>query len=258
MSIQIIDHEGAIEHGTLLWIGDRESSAYQDAYEFCESHVSQLAYRQDLKSALLRPATSVRTIVCCRDNDSAESIELFQMLCRLHADAKAILLLGPLCAGSRPSPGAVFDVPTISWNQWESFLPAYLRRCGWANQPTLRPQSIAVVASSYANASALLTIASSHRSTTVWCRPSQLSRLRNFDEVWWDDSATEGASWKDLMSRLVEPPLESVWISGNVTPNSKRAAIDAGVNLVIAKPGDFSLLIDRLAGAQANHRRRAA
>ncbi|WP_182868038.1 hypothetical protein [Stieleria mannarensis] len=258
MSMQLVDHGGAMDHGTLLWIGDRDADAFSDAYDFCESHVSQLAYRVDLNTALLRPASAVRTILCCRDNDSAESIELFQTLCRLHADAKAFLLLGPLCAGARPAPSDLFDVPTITWHQWESFLPGYLRRCGWANQPSAAPESIAVVASSYANASALLSIASSGRASAVWCRPDQLATLRHFDEVWWDDSATQGESWEDLMNRLADPDCQHVWISGNVTPKTKFAARGAGVDLVIAKPGDFTLLIDRVAGGSGIQQRRAA
>lgn len=258
MSMQICDHESAIDHGTLLWVGDRDSSVYYHAYDFCETHVSQLAFRRDLKSAIERPSTSVRTILCCRDNDSAESVELFHELCRLHPDAKPLLLLGPLCAGSRPSPGDLFDVTTINWHDWESFLPAYLRRCGWANQPIGRPQSIAVVASNSANASALLTIASAGKASAIRCRPDQLASLRHFDEIWWDDSATSGHSWADLLGRVQEPARENVWISSDVTPLSRRTAIEAGIDLVIAKPGDYSLLINRVVGSTGLEQRRAA
>ena len=258
MPMQFIDQETAIDYGTLLWIGDRDSEVYRDAYEFCESHVSQLAHRPDLRAAIMRPATAVRTIVCCRDNDSSESLDLFQMICRLHDQAKAFLLLGPLCAGSRPSPTETFEVPSIRWHEWESLLPGYLRRCGWANQPVERPRSIAVIASSFANASALLTIASSGRASAVWCRPHQLSALRHFDEIWWDDSSMSGEDWEGLLNRQKAMRAEHVWVSGDVTPRSKRAAIDAGVSLVIAKPGDFSLLIDRVADQSVDHERRAA
>ena len=258
MAMQIVDHELALEHGTLLWIGDRDSVAFCDAYDFCESYVAQLAYRKDMDSALARPASAVRTILCCRDNDSAEAVDQFQRLCRQHPEAKAVLLLGPLCAGSRPSPSDLFDLPTIKWHEWESFLPAYLRRCGWANQQIEQPSSIAIVASSYANASALLAIATSGSASALWCRPDQLASLHHFDEIWWDDSATQGRSWNELFGRLNQLPRKSVWISGSVTPRSKFEAIDAGVDLVIAKPGDFSLLIQRVSGATGFQQRRAA
>ena len=258
MSMQFSDHENAVDHGTLVWIGDRDSSSYRDAYRFCDAHVSQLAHRPDLQAAITRPSTAVRTILCCRDNDSSESIDLFGDVCRLHGDAKAILLLGPLCAGSRPSPSDLFDVPSINWHEWESFLPRYLRRCGWAKQPSQRPQSIAIVASSYSNASALMTIASSGLASATWCRPDQLASLRHFEEIWWDDSSTTGRGWDHLMGRLREPSRTNVWVSGNVTPRSKRTAHDAGVDLVIAKPGDFSLLIDRVACENAQRGRHAA
>lgn len=260
--MQLSDHEDAIDHGTLLWIGDRDSAVFCDAYDFCDTHVAQLAYRPELSTAILRPATTVRTIVCCRDNDSSQAITDFQTICQQHAEARAFLLLGPLCAGSRPSPADLFDAPAVRWHEWESVLPGYLRRCGWANQPVDRPGSIAVVASSFANASALLTIAAAGQSSTVWCRPDQIATLGDFDEIWWDDSATRGRSWDDLFNRLQAPATANVWVSGDVTPRSKRIAIEAGVSLVIAKPGDYSLLIERVAGQGAgpgvDQERRAA
>jgi hypothetical protein len=258
MPVQPIDPETAIDYGTLLWVGDRDSEVYRDAYRFCDSHVSQLAHRPDLRTAITRPSSAVRTIVCCRENDSAEALDLFRMICRLHDQANAFLLLGPLCAGSRPSPSETFEVPSIRWHEWESLLPAHLRRCGWANQSVERPQSIAVVASSYANASALLAIAASGQASAVWSRPHQLSSLRCFDEIWWDDSSTSGADWAELLNRQCLMHSRHIWVSGDLTPQSKRAAIDAGVGLVIAKPGDFSLLIDRVTNQSLDHERRAA
>jgi hypothetical protein len=258
MSMQFSGQEDAIDHGTLLWIGDRDSIPFRDAYDFCEACVSQLAYRSDLDAAIDRPASSVRTILCCRENDSTETIERFQRVCGLYRDAKAILLLGPLCAGARPSAGELFDAPAFHWHQWESFLPAYLRRCGWANRPVWRPQSIAIVAASHSNASALLTIASSGQASAVWCRPEQLGSLHHFDEIWWDDSATIGHSWADLLGRLSDPPPRSVWISNHVTPGEKKSALAAGIELVIVKPGDFSLLIGRVAAADSLQGRQAA
>ena len=255
---QLIDQQAAIDYGTLLWIGDRDSDVYRAAYEYCESHVSQLAHRSDLPTAIKRPSTAVQTIVCCQNNDSSETLELFRMICRLHDQANAILLLGPLCAGARPSPAENFDVPSIRWHEWESLLPRYLRRCGWTKQPATQPRSIAVVASRYANASALLAIASAGQAPAVWSRPHQLPSLHGFDEIWWDDSSTLGENWLELLNRPYVTRCEHVWVSGDVTPRSKRAAIDAGVGLIIAKPGDFSLLIDRVALQDQDHERRAA
>lgn len=258
MSLTFPDPESVVDHGTLLWVGDRDAEAFCDAYDFCESHVAQLAYRCDLRSALLRPATSVRTILCCRDNDATDSLQWFGELRKQHRDARTLLLLGPLCSGARPSPGSLFDVPTVRWHDWQSQLPAYLRRCGWANESQATTESVAVVAASYANASSLLTIATAGGRPAVWCRPEQRSSLRNFDEIWWDDSATIGRSWSELLGKLEHSPREQVWVSSDVHPRSRREALQAGINLVIAKPGDFSLLIERVCGSVGVTRRHAA
>lgn len=258
MSIQINGQDTTSNHGTLMWIGDRDSITFRDAYAFCDRHVSQLAYRENLQSAIERVATSVRTMIYCRDNDSAHSAEHFRQARELYTDAKSILLLGPLCAGARPSASDLFQVPSVIWHQWESVLPAYLRRCGWANRPASPPNSIAVVAASYTKASALLAIASSGGASTIWCRPNQVAVLRQFDEVWWDDSATASEDWSQLLGRHFDDATDHVWISGHLTPNSKQRAIESGMELVITKPGDLSLLINRVTGQRIHQDRHAA
>ena len=114
--------QGRAEQGTLLWIGSREPAVYRDAYAYCDCETTQVAYRSDLSSAIERPATDVKLIVLCCDNDSSERVTTFSELRRRHESADAVLLMGPLCAGSRPSPTTRFDAPGIYWHQWDSTL----------------------------------------------------------------------------------------------------------------------------------------
>ncbi|MCO8122690.1 hypothetical protein NHH03_13160 [Stieleria sp. TO1_6] len=250
--------DGPLDHGTLLWIGDRRSTAFRPVYEFCDSRVAQIAYRPDLSSAVARPAQAVRTILYCRENDSAVDEALFQSLRQLHPDADVNLLTGPLCAGSRPAPGLLLAAPAIDWHQWESQLPQSLRHCGSGKLSPRRVNSVAVVAANYANATALLEIAGSGQATAIWCRPDQLGTLVNVDELWWDDSATDRQHWPNLFRRLGHHVADHVWITNDLSPASRQSALDAGVNSVIKKPGDFTILLDRVAGTSIQSSRRAA
>ena len=246
------------ELGTLLWIGDRTAPEFCDAYDFCESHVSQLAYRRSMKEALDRPASSVLTTICCLINDSAETLTSLRQINYVYHASKPVLLTGPLCAGARPSPAEQLNVTLIRWHEWESQLPAYLRRCGWAARQSTISTGIAIVSRSRDSASALLTLAKAAGKVAAWVSPDQLSTLAGIDEIWWDDSATEGQTWLSLFDRLNSQPSSHVWITNFVTPATRQAAISAGIDLVIVKPGDYSLLLNRSQAGDNTLGRRAA
>lgn len=252
------EHHGGAGQGTLLWIGDRQSLTVRDAYSFCDANVSQLAYREDLESAMQRRATDVGVILLYRMNDSGRDRESFQRLCRQHPQATAALLLGPLCAGSRPSPADRFETPALYWHQWESKLPPLLLRCGLirCQQPT--PRSIAVVAQSYASASALLTIAGRGGIPSLWCRPDQLGALQNVDEIWWDDSATARTHWRCLLAHPNCQHRRHIWITNSVSPEQRQRAFDHGIEQVIVKPGDYTALLDRIPTTLVTQERSAA
>jgi hypothetical protein len=246
VSGQAATGQGRAGQGTLLWIGDRDAPPYRDAYRYCDLHATQLANRATIDAAIERPATDVQAIVFCRDNDSTRHVDAFQSLRRRHAAAEAALLLGPLCAGSRPSPSSLFDAAAMYWHEWESRLPALLQRCGLVMAESPAPRSIAVVSESYATASALLAIAGTDKTVAVWCRPDQLGTVRGIDEFWWDDSATRGTNWSDLLDHPACRSGRHLWICNSVTPQRKQAAVEAGISEVIAKPGDYSSLLDRV------------
>ncbi|MEM0926201.1 MAG: hypothetical protein AAGJ83_09225 [Planctomycetota bacterium] len=244
--------------GTLLWVGDRDAAEFRDAYDFCEAVVAQLAFRPNMTDAIRRPASAVRTLMLCLEHDTPLHREAFNALCERYPESKPLLLTGPLCAGSRPTPSQLYGCDAIRWDAWESELPAYLRRCGWANQPRPRSSSIGIVASQAENAKALMVLASTGSIPVVWCRPDQLARVQNIEEYWWDDSATEGSSWEELLSRVSDARAAHVWVTGQLTPERRQNALDAGVEAVIAKPHEFPRLLKRLDSASRDPIRRAA
>ncbi len=244
--------------GRIAGRSDREAPVYRDAYRFCDAHATQLAYRNTIEAATARPATDVKAIVFCRDNDSARHVDAFQSLRRRHTAAAATLLLGPLCGGSRPSPASLFDAPAIDWHEWESRLPGLLQRCGVLIATPPAPRSVAIVAECSAMASALLVIAGAGETVAVCCRPDQIGGLRGIEEFWWDDSATHEKNWTRLLDHPACRSSRHLWISHPVSPQQKQAAVEAGVDQVILKPGDYSRLLDRNLPGAANRERTAA
>ncbi len=166
----------------------------------------------------------------------------------MYPAAETYLLVGPLVAGQRPSPRDVYKAPTIEWHAWETALPPKLADCGVLAARSRFPKSIVVVAELLSNRSALMSIAASGIPSAIACNVAQLSAIANVDEFWWDDSATRGRQWSDLIHRVGSPGASHIWISADVSPLSKRDAINAGVGLVISKPGDYSPLVDRVLG----------
>lgn len=233
----------ATSDGTLLWIGDRKCEAFRDAFEFCEAVSSQLAFRADVEEALARPAVAVRVIVWCRENDSRRDHPSFARLRSAYSDAVPLLLLGPLCAGQRPSPAARLDVQGCAWSEWESRLPSLLTRCGLRAAPQSERREVLIASRSRSNARALAELAAAAGHHGICCRPEAMKCSTGVDEIWWDDSATGRApDWRGLMRNNPHPNAKQAWITSFLTPLRRRRAIDNGVSIIIPKPGDLSPL----------------
>ncbi|OYP34056.1 hypothetical protein [Rhodopirellula sp. MGV] len=246
-----------LQSGTLLWIGCRDRVAFRDAFEFCERNVSQIAYRESLEEAIERPASDVRAILSCHSNDSTRGQDSFRRLTQQHPIASIVLLLGPLCAGCRPSPVDAFGGTAVAWHAWKTTLPALLQHCGFLADRTEQPVSLVIVSRDIAMANSLLAIAETGAVAVAACAPESLSRVHHFDEYWWDDSAIDASSFRTI-TKNVPRGARHVWVSSFVTPKLHAQAIASGFDQVITKPGDFRRLIQRIAVADQAFERNAA
>ncbi|MCC9600044.1 hypothetical protein LOC67_05680 [Stieleria sp. JC731] len=243
--------------GTLLWIGDRRSIAFQDCYAYCDANVSQLAYRRGVEDALARPASDVNAILVCRENDSAQVKVSFDALLERYPAIEPTLLLGPLCAGCRPNPIETLGGKAIWWHDWQSRLPKHLQDCGVVEATPSQPDSIAIVTRDHAMGEALAAMVEHEPVTTLVCDPEQLVSTQNFAEYWWDDSAIKPSSFGQLEVHKTRNAF-NVWIANQVSPLLRDRAIESGFDQVIAKPGDFGGLLRRVRTSTATFGRNAA
>lgn len=244
----------SIPVGTLLWIGERDGQEYREVFDYCESLAPQLAVRRDVQDCLDRPAQAVAGIVFTRQTRDELCSQALQYIRETYADATMIQLLGSLCAGERPREVEPFGEKTIYWHQWNQYLPDWLSECGIVSNVT--PQStysVAVVASSLASAQPLMDLAASAGAATIWCKRANRELVRNVDAVWWDESAarpTTSGNWRDRIAEMALADGVSnrlrrcrhVWLASWPRRDQIRAAIDGGVELVISKPFEVSLL----------------
>jgi hypothetical protein len=258
MQLSHHDRLAPTEHGTLLWIGNRRSPYFTDAYQFCDRRVAQLAFRETLDEAISRPASAVKAILWCRENDSLRHAPLLDVIRNRHRDAEMALLSGPLVAGQRPHPRTRLSVDAIDWCHWNAFLPEFLSRCGGVPTQATRLNLVAVVAEVYQNAACLQDILEAAGIASIWCRRDQLSMVRRVDEIWWDDSSTEGQTWDSLFAKMQGRCEHQLWITSWLTAVTKTVATQAGIQTIVTKPGGYSELIDRIAGATVHVQREAA
>ena len=241
-----------LDHGTLLWIGGRGQREFHAAYEYCEARAAQIAYRPNLQSAIDRSARGVRLIVLCRQNDSSEAQHSMRKILRRHRTAQAVAIRGPLdiASGRRPywNPQAPLltewtDLPTVEFHQWSLELPPMLRSCGWEEKPAEPASSIAVISADTMTQQTLLSVAALHRVPTAAFRSVEQARLDRFDQIWWDESATTGKPWEQLLAALPSAQHRHVWITSDQSLDRHQLAQAAGVDGIVIKPGSFSRLL---------------
>ena len=250
--------------GTLLWIGQRGSAEFRDAFEHCQTSAAQIAIRPDLEDTFLRPAASVKAIVITRQTTQQYRDADLRGLARFYPEATIIQLLGSLCGGERPRSTDVFGKKTVYWHQWNQYLPQWLSACGVKSAvKSQATSSILIVANQHSSAEPLMDLASSAGLPTVWCKRPNVRYARNLSAVWWDDSAarpTTTRNWQHRINQIeslnlqIEPSLRCrhVWLASWPRHQETRAAIDAGIDLVISKPHEISLLSETIAQPESN------
>jgi len=260
---------------TLLWIGPRRHGDFVELFRQAESLVPQIAYRSSLFAALDRPATRVDRVLIARVDSCGPLPDDEEKLRRLYPQADIVTVTGSLCT-ARPatrlheSTGNT-SLRRVAWHQAGPFLRGWLanrtvaggrertsdaQRTAAAAGP--RAASIAVFASRYSDAEALLDLADADGAAAFWCRsPAQLT-ARNIDLFWWDDSVTEDSgatTWNDRFAQVAAAAsavARHVWLVGLPSHARIVAATAAGVDEVISKPLAIDAILSTIGSPAGN------
>ncbi len=249
---------------TTLWIGQRQSAAFRDAYEYCELSSAQMAHRVDFADAAARPASNVRWVVVARVDRSPLPQSLLQTAAKRYCDADWLTLEGPHCAGAMRrsvdrSLESVRSSTTCYLHQWHQHLP------GWMADATrspgsvqyLAPRSLGIIADQFHNAETLMDLACGAAVAAVWLPTAHSHRMRNFDLLWWDDSVAFATSSRDWSKRLGRDRpsapggrsrAANVWLTNNPCYLAASRAIAGGIDLVLTKPLRIETLLHTLEG----------
>ncbi len=231
---------------TLLWIGPRSGNEFAQAYRYCETAASQIAWRSDLLQAVERPAMNVGQIVFARLDRSDVCQSDLDHLSTRHPEADWLALEGSSCAGATwRSPSRTTARYTHALN-WDQVLPEFLNpqrglELGLSNH--LQRGSLAIIASNYENAAALMDLATETEVTAVWLNSPNSSRVRNVSVVWWDDSVTSDTSrnaWRTRVNcfggTFCGEQVSHVWLTNSKCFADMAAATSQGISLVLSKP----------------------
>ena len=247
-----------------MWVGERASPEFADAYRLCESRVAQVAVRRDLGDALNRPAAMVQRILVTRSTRTEFDRDSMQQLAALYPCAEILQLLGSLCSGEAHGRAERFASERFYWHQANQVLPEWLESCGFSDEPSaaIPVRSVAVVASTLSDAQPLLEIAAAAGVVAIWCRQPEFQRTRNIDVVWWDETAarpTSVAVWRQRLRQTDSgwsPPTgqRHAWLVSQPSSQHWRNAHEAGVELIVTKPGRIEPLYQMLVGEYPSQR----
>ncbi|QDT03612.1 hypothetical protein K227x_19960 [Rubripirellula lacrimiformis] len=249
---QVIHRGSDCPQGTLLWIGDRDSVDFRNIYHQCESQASQIAWRAELESALRRPAGAVDRIIVTQSTRFDIASDDLTALGTMYPNASRVNLLGSMCAAISRMPEPFFDAGRHPWHRSNQVLPRFLAThdSGLSDVPPVR--SVAVIASTMANAEPLMDVAQSSGATAVWCRTPNSTTLRNIDAVWWDDSVAPPAGsqvWRRRIAtfQTCDRSPRHAWIASTSSSADLEHARQGGVEMVVSKPYRIDPLLQMLA-----------
>ncbi|MGB7325751.1 MAG: hypothetical protein WBD31_12830 [Rubripirellula sp.] len=233
---------------TLLWIGDRHTLDFANAYDFCESQSPQLAWRNNIQSALDRPAQDVGVIVLAQSQRQSPPDHLLRQLDAAHPNSSRLNLLGVLCEAITRSPLHGFDSVREPWHRWKETLPELVRS---DENKSVGSRSVLIVSSNIATAESLIDLAGTAGVTAVWSRTPDAKGVRNIDAVWWDDSAavpTSAQSWARRTSRVPSGnhTAKQAWLVNSPRPQDLSDAKSGGIDLVLSKPHRIEPLLQML------------
>ena len=238
--------------GTLIWIGDRETTEFREAYRFCEDNVPQLALRRDLTDAVARPAGLVDRIVLARGWRHPITSTEVNALIATYPQASGLQLRGPLCEGDRHDHAWAGE--RCGWQEWNQVLPGWLRgpMVTEVNDGDRTTTSVAVVAATLASADPLMDVIVGEGATAIWCPRPDAMRVRGVHAVWWDDSIAGPATaceWQQRLAGSGAAPdrCQHVWLVNGPRRAACTSARQGGVSLVLGKPFRIACLAETLA-----------
>lgn len=235
--------------GTMMWIGERFSDEFVEAYRFCETRVAQIAARASLADAFLRPATQVDRIVLAQSLRVSLAAEVIERLVTTYRQASCLQLRGSLCTGEVRLRHAMLR--QHEWYEWNQVLPS------WLGVGSHRPRrehpitSVAVVANSLSIADPLLELAAFEGLTAVWCREPDPIAVRGIGAVWWDESVAtpcDSAQWQARLAAFGSDAsrCQHVWLTASPDRVAMADARAGGIDTVISKPFKIESLTDGL------------
>jgi len=257
---------------TLLWIGPRDAAELRQAYDYCERSASQIAYRQSIADAKRRPAMGVDRVLFTRLNRASFDWHFANSVLSESDEMRAACLIGSLCDGIphnerfaiAESDRLRIASPTTSENQklkiikshaWNQSLPPWLHHAeGGRSVSVITKKTVAVVAATFAAAEPILDLIGHLGHSGIWLRSPDSVRVRNIDQVIWDDSLASPATFQEWQSC---PPLiagskntSHAWIASSPRIDQTQLARRAGIDFVLSKPFDCNALIQWLVQEQ--------
>ncbi|TWU37799.1 hypothetical protein Q31b_45880 [Novipirellula aureliae] len=243
---------------TLLWIGPRDAKELHEAYDFCERSASQIAYRHSIADAIQRPAMSVDRILFARINRAPFDWRFANTVLSKTDDIRAACLIGSLCDGvphnerfaisesnrlrlASSSADVNQKLLLIKSHAWNQSLPAWLDGTD-VSQPIIATtkKTVAVIAATFAAAEPILDLISDLGHSVVWIRSPESVRVRNIDQVIWDDSLASPATFQTWRHRTesvaTQKNTKHAWIASSPRIDQSDSARRAGVDLVLSKP----------------------
>ena len=225
--------------GTLVWIGDPNSTESADAYKYCLDHAAQIAIRRDLDHFVSFPASNIDRLLVVR-NDRSTASDWPRLITEQLPRVPLSMMIGSSCEGEartgNPWPG--FD--HFYWHQWNQVIPDWFAHI----RGVFTPKSILLTTEDVSSLEGLRDLLVDAGHTVVVQRQLEQSQSFNFDLVIIDDTIAPAASRNTWRKRLAEitastrptPPIQLIWLSSFPRISDWVAARDSGITTMFSKP----------------------
>lgn|GEM_PF-1177127 len=257
---------------TIVWIGPREECEFHEAYEFCATRSSQLAWRESLEHYLNQPAEGVGRIIVTRRDRSATP-ERWQAVVEITPGVQRYLLLGSLCEGELRRGEPWEGARAVYWHAWNQVMPQWFRRRSGESGVSAERLTVLGITRSIDLADAIQAALVLDGHAICWAPAPASAAAANVDVVLWDDTAAppcSAAQWRARCARFTAvrsrrggtmKPIQHLWCAGFPRYEDWLEARRGGCHALVSKPcGDevFRFLFAELARSRAPRPERSA